>query len=391
MSRISAMPKPLRVTASAICALALTPAALPAADEPPPDKPGQPQAPPTVDRRWLDRLPRLDRALLDELIGYAPPAFPDDLTWVAPDPLTWEQLRGTVVLLQSWTSGSPAGRSMLTRMERLADDFDEKDLRVIMLHTPEDAEDAERFFEMRTPELPVALDARGPFCDALGVYRRPVNLLIDRNGVVRYAGLNPRGLDKALKQLVARSFDADATPPKPPEPEPEDDAPGYPPMNGRVTGARDLRGHRAPDFHVDEWVTDRPDARGKVVVICFIDSDDDDCLAAFPHLNQLTTRFLDNAVILVLSEETEREVRSTLRREDAKFAAAVDFREKMYEAAGVTVIPHCLVMSSDWIVRWQGRPERLSAETMQQIIAANTAALQPAPPKLNRHRWTGRR
>ena len=33
--------------------------------------------------------------------------------------------------------------------------------------------------------------------------------------------------------------------------------------------------------------------------------------------------------------------------------------------------PHTLVMSGDWIVRWQGHPGALTAEVLDQIVKAN--------------------
>ena len=46
--------------------------------------------------------------------------------------------------------------------------------------------------------VPVLLDSTGEFCDALGIYKDPVNVIVDRNGVVRYAGLNGNGLKQAV-------------------------------------------------------------------------------------------------------------------------------------------------------------------------------------------------
>jgi len=355
-----------------------------AADE----EPGEGAAARPVDPKWLDRLSPLDRALLDELIGYAPPPLPEDLKWVGANAMSWEKLRGRVVVVQSWTNKTSAGRTILAKMERLAGDFKAEDLQVILLHTPDGADAAERFLERRTTELPVVIDGRGAFCDALGVYKRPVNIMIGRQGAVRYAGINPRALEQAVKKLADEQFDRSVEVKPRPKEEEEEAGPAFPPITGPVRGARDLRGRPAPPFHVEDWVTPQPDARGRVVVVWFFDSDSEACLAAIPHLNELTTGFLEDAVIVGISEEPEREVRSAMRRAGAKFAAAVDFRQKMYEAAGVTAMPQCLVMSSDWVVRWQGIPSRLSVETMEQVIAANKAMLRPPKRKLNRHRWT---
>jgi len=58
----------------------------------------------------------------------------------------------------------------------------------------------------------------------------------------------------------------------------------------------------------------------------------------------------------------------------------------MKNAAGVTGIPHALVMSSDWVVRWQGHPAGLQSGIVEQIIRANGGTDNA---DLRRKRWTG--
>ena len=57
----------------------------------------------------------------------------------------------------------------------------------------------------------------------------------------------------------------------------------------------------------------------------------------------------------------------------------------MKKAIGIRGIPHCIVMSSDWTVRWQGHPTQLKTELLQQIVDADAGAnpAANAPPR----RW----
>ncbi len=342
---------------------------------------------PEVDRRWLDRLDQLDRYLLDELIGYAPPGFAEDLNWVGGDPFTWEKLRGRVVLLQSWTSKTSAGRGLLSRMEKLVGKIDSEDLQVILLHTPEGADTAARFTERRKPSLPVVIDEKGEFCDALGVYRRPVNIIVGRSGAVRYAGLNARGLDAAVKRLLEEKADSGAAPEARPEAEVIEE-PQFPPVTGSVRDAADVRGQRAPDFNVKDWVTDQPNMRGKVVMAVFWESRKPESAAAAPRLNELAEAFKDDVVIVAISDEDKRKVRSFMRSNPVSFSTAIDFREKMRKAVNAKVMPHCIVISSDWVVRWQGNPSYLAVETLEQVVIASKFLDQPREVKIDRRRWT---
>ena len=112
------------------------------------------------------------------------------------------------------------GSSGRTRPKVVADslaEFSADDVVTLALHTPEGADRAEKFLERRPAPIPVVIDPSGKFCDALGIYKRPVNVVIDRHGAVRFAGLNKRGLPQAVAELVAEPFDPGVLPPTPPE------------------------------------------------------------------------------------------------------------------------------------------------------------------------------
>jgi hypothetical protein len=234
------------------------------------DPTGNPQANP----RWLDRLEKLDRALLDANIGFAPPAIDNEmsqaLTWVGMEPATWESLRGRVIVLQSWTSRSEAGRSAPARAQKSLEGIDPASLLLIAIHTPEGADTAETFLERRPLDVPVIIDRKGALLDELGIFKRPANVVIDRNGTVRFAGLNAQGLTEAVKLLVAESFDEAKNPaPREQEAEVQSTAVAFPTDMGTGGSARNIRGQRAPDFHVQQWLSDQPDAAGKVVMVEF--------------------------------------------------------------------------------------------------------------------------
>jgi thiol-disulfide isomerase/thioredoxin len=341
---------------------------------------------------WLDRLQDEDRGCLDRSIGYAPPAFPGDLVWFNREPMTWKELRGKVVIIQSWTSKTAAGRNWALNAPRLLASHDSDDVQLIALHTPQGAGDAGAFLDRREMDVPVALDHRGTFCDALGVFERPVNVVIDRNGTVRYTGLNQRGLRNAVARLAAEPHDPAATPKVRPADVAERPA-EFPPIRGGVGRGMDLRGRRAPELQVGEWLNGRPDARGKVVVIDFWATWCPPCRASIPHLNKLADEFREDVVCIGLSNETPQRFAQGLDRyklsmDAFRYPVALDPSGKMQRAVRVSGIPHVIVMSTDWVVRWQGHPAALNASTLGAIVEANRALTGGGPPLCSR--WTER-
>ncbi len=336
---------------------------------------------------WLDRLDADLRSCMERGIGFAPPAFREDLLWFNSDPLTWKDLRGDVVVIQSWTSRTAAGRNWASRAAQTLGDL--PDLTLIALHTPEGAANAGAFLDRRPIDLPVIVDVKGAFCDALGVYERPVNVVIDRNGVVRYAGLNQRGLKKAALQLLSEPCDPNSAPELRPA-ETAETAPDFPPTTTRVQRAVDVRGRRAPAMRVNQWnwLDGRPDLAGKVVMIDLWATWCAPCRMSIGHLNELAERFHEDLVVIGLSDESPADFNRGVQRyklNDFRYALALDPGGRMTRAMRVTAIPHAIIMSSDGVVRWQGNPMRLQADTVARIVTADKA--QETGPVLACRRW----
>jgi thiol-disulfide isomerase/thioredoxin len=346
-----------------------------------------------VDRRWLDRLDRQDRSYLETLIGYAPPAFTADLEWIGGEPTNWQDLRGRVVVIQSWTSKTAAGRQAPRRTERSLQDLDEADIQLISLHIPDGAETAGTFLKRRPMDHPVIIDRSGVFCDELGIYKRPANVVVDRNGTVRYVGLNDRGLKSAVDKLNKEQHDPGAEPvQREPSAAPVEDSVDFPPIEGTVGPAADFRGRQAPTFYVEQWLTPNPLTRDKVVVIDFWATWCGPCVAAIPHMNQLADAYSDHVAFVGLSDEQAPKFQTglqkrNLNRDSFRYALALDPSGKMKKALQIRGIPHVIVVSSDGVVRWQGHPTRLNAQLLQQVVDANGIASNGN--RDGRNRWTG--
>jgi thiol-disulfide isomerase/thioredoxin len=168
-----------------------------------------------------------------------------------------------------------------------------------------------------------------------------------------------------------------------------------------VSGAADLRGERAPDFFVQKWITDQPDAQDKPVVIDFWATWCPPCIASIPHMNELATKFGERAVFVGISDEKEDKFEEGLKKkklkvEGFKYSLAIDPTSKMAAAVKIRGIPHVMVVSSDWVVRWQGHPQSLNAMVLERIFKADEAlrassagdAGKSKGATVNRNRWT---
>jgi thiol-disulfide isomerase/thioredoxin len=123
-------------------------------------------------------------------------------------------------------------------------------------------------------------------------------------------------------------------------------------------------------------MTDKPDMRGKVVMIDFWATWCPPCRASIPHANELAEEFEDEVVIVGISNEKLNDFKQGLEKYDLKleefeYALGVDPEARSAQYVGVQGIPHVVVMSSDGIVRWQGMPQNLTADTLRAIVRAD--------------------
>lgn len=345
-----------------------------------------------VNPRWLEKMDNLDRSLLDENVGYAAPDMPNGLEWKETDkPLTWEDLRGKVVVVQSWTSKDSPGRAAIERAENVLKPFGEQ-VKVIALHTPDGSEGADKFLKQREMTMPVILDREGKFCDEFGFFKKPANVVIDKHGIIRYAGLNPNGLREAVKGLIDEAFDPEKKGEPRPAPELKDTSDiEWPPHNTGRLSAANVQGKKGPALFAETWVSAQPDLTGKVVIIDFSATWCPPCRASFPHMSQLQEKFRGSLEIIAITNETPQAFRDGLTKYNIapasiKFSVASDPATRTMKAVNGNAWPHALVLSADWVVRWQGHPAELNEQTLRQIIAANSSM---AGTTLSRYRWSG--
>ena len=345
----------------------------------PQDAAVQNAAPKEMDKAWAARLPDEDKAALRTTVGFAAPEFPESMAWIGNEPQALADLRGKVVLIQTFTTRNTLGRNTPRRIARALQTLQDNDeFAAILIHTPEGANKAERYCTRVEMPYPVAIDAGGRFSDSIGAFKRPVNILIDKTGNIAYAGLNDKGMIAAATELLAQPYDETVEPT--PRPSGGEDAEGFPEFTTPLASAADLRGLTAPTMFVQNWITDRPNATGKVAVIDFWATWCGPCVKAIPHMNDLQAQFKDDVVCVGVSDESMDAFTTGLRRRDLgpgdfRYSLALDQSGQMKKRFAIRGIPHVAVISSDWIVRWQGHPSSLSADVLNAIVDANKVML----------------
>jgi len=329
---------------------------------------------------WSARIDKADQAALDARLGYALPKMPDNLKWVGADAATASpNCDGKVVVIQSIDVGNTAPNVLDRIITELGASFVDGDVVVIGVQTPNKLVAAMKRLAKSKSKASLCADEEGSWCDALGIYKKPANLVVDRNGAVRYVGLNEKGTAAAVKLLLAEPKVAIPVAARP-EVEQSATAPtgvvAFPTFTDPVTNATDLRGKQSPELLVDQWMTAKPNTKSKVVIVDFFFTGCPPCRAAVPHMNEIVAHYGDAIAVIGVSWESKSVFDSGLQKyklkeKDFHYALGLDTTRRTISAFGVKSYPCIAIISGDGVVRWQGHPNSLTDAVLDPIVAAN--------------------
>lgn len=155
----------------------------------------------TSDEFW--RLGTLEeRKELNELEGNSAPEIAASRWMNGTDQLSLSDLLGKVVLIDFWGSWCGPCVSQLPEIRRLRDEYADRDLVVLGIHSTQGAADGEQYAERNHLDWPIAIDDSKQTATAYRVPGWPSLYLIDKKGTVRLARPLPDDLDAAIQLLL---------------------------------------------------------------------------------------------------------------------------------------------------------------------------------------------
>jgi thiol-disulfide isomerase/thioredoxin len=157
-----------------------------------------------VTARTLEANYKLELAreqIKKNLPGSLPPKI-DATAWLnTKDDLSWDKLKGKVVLVDFWGTWCGPCVKKLPAVQQFAEKYAGRDLIVIGLHSQQDGDTCQAFVEKNKISFPIAIDS-GKTAEAFAIGEWPSLFLIDKAGKVVLGYVNDLPSDEIVENLL---------------------------------------------------------------------------------------------------------------------------------------------------------------------------------------------
>lgn len=137
--------------------------------------------------------------------------------------------------------------------------------------------------------------------------------------------------------------------------------------NGKRMWAKSFLNKKAPKLVVEKWLTEKPDIKGKFVLVDFWATWCQPCLKGIPELNEFHSKFKDKLVVIGLAKQTESEIRK-MKKPIIEYYSAIDTQDRMGGELKIKGIPHVILIDPKGIVRWEGFPMLEGYELTEGVL-----------------------
>jgi thiol-disulfide isomerase/thioredoxin len=141
-------------------------------------------------------------------------------------------------------------------------------------------------------------------------------------------------------------------------------------LTGAALGAatKSMVGQQVPELRLD-YVGQKPEVKGKPVILEFWATWCGPCRTSIPHLNEVHKKYKDKGLVIIgVTDEDNQTIRKFTKEVPMDYTPATDRNGKLGKDFGVTGIPHAVLADKTGKIVWEGHPMRLTDAEIEKAL-----------------------
>lgn len=127
-------------------------------------------------------------------------------------------------------------------------------------------------------------------------------------------------------------------------------------------------GKAAPDFAIEKWLGDKPDLKGKFILLSFWAPWSFPSKKAIPQLNALQKKFNKGLAVIAMASDPQDDVEA-MTNPKIEFASTIDEKGKLRSTFRISTIPSVVLIDPKGVVLYEGHPAALNETQLQTILS----------------------